>query len=653
MNNRVRILAVICGCALAHAACAVEPMPIGQARSAKLAKRMATIQGVVHTVITDSWDSKTTGPRFMIQNMPAQSDGDPKTSDGIFVVLDVDQPDDLSKELKDYVPRVGDEVVLQGKISIVQGIPRLSFASVKAIKRRGVDVEKELETAVARPPDDTEQAQLWWTERDGMRIRIQAGAQTIGPLKGWAGMPRGEIAMIAVNHPILQRKDPYTRRIFRPAHELGPDLPKTAGNGMVILSRPPFLKEGQERPTPRTFDRTSKDLTGGVRFEEGQPYVSLHEIPAFEDGAAPDAQQPPVSEVTVPALRVATMNIENLYDRTDDPFDDYDFNNKKGEPEDYVPKSDAEYRTRLAGLARAIAKDLNAPDVLMLQEIEDQDIFPRKEGQAFINNADGVPDVLADLIVEIQKQGSVTYCAGLDRTGADQRGITCGYLWRPDRVQIYKPAPDDPLLGADPQRAIATDNNLVFYGFGAAPVRSLNLATPSGGRVMSRGIQVLAVKPAESNGDVHPVYILNNHFKSQPTGFLKQRQHQSEFNAQLAKIMMEKDPEARVLIGGDLNTYPRPDDAMPEKPSDTLGPLYSAGLENLHNELLRRQPASAYTYVHQGTAQTLDQMFVTPALRKQLKDVRVLHINSDYTYTRETPWRGASDHDPVLATFAW
>ena len=65
--------------------------------------------------------------------------------------------------------------------------------------------------------------------------------------------------------------------------------------------------------------------------------------------------------------------------------------------------------------------------------------------------------------------------------------------------------------------------------------------------------------------------------------------------------------DARVLFGGDLNVFPRPDDPFAPGdalfPSDQLGPLYDeAGMDNLWDELRRRAPASAYTYVFEGQA---------------------------------------------------
>jgi hypothetical protein len=113
------------------------------------------------------------------------------------------------------------------------------------------------------------------------------------------------------------------------------------------------------------------------------------------------------------------------------------------------------------------------------------------------------------------------------------------------------------------------------------------------------------------------------------------------------------------VMGGDLNVYPRPDDpfAPVGQPgaSDQLGSLYhpSLGLKNLWEVLLGQAPEAAYSYVYLGQAQTLDQMFVNPAMLADLDEFRIAHINSDFPadYPGDIA-RGTSDHDPNVATFS-
>jgi hypothetical protein len=111
-----------------------------------------------------------------------------------------------------------------------------------------------------------------------------------------------------------------------------------------------------------------------------------------------------------------------------------------------------------------------------------------------------------------------------------------------------------------------------------------------------------------------------------------------------------------VIVGGDLNVFPRPDDpfapGQPLFPSDQLGPLYEAGLTGLWERLVAEAPASAYSYGFQGQAQTLDQIFVNPTQLADLVQVRTAHINADWPAEHDGDGpRGVSDHDPSVARF--
>ena len=132
-----------------------------------------------------------------------------------------------------------------------------------------------------------------------------------------------------------------------------------------------------------------------------------------------------------------------------------------------------------------------------------------------------------------------------------------------------------------------------------------------------------------------------------------QRTEQAAYGAAIVAAIESARPHARVVYGGDLNVFPRPDDPIAtsdtDTPSDQLKPLYDLGLHNLWQDLAAQVPGSAYSYVFQGQAQTLDHMFVNAALHADLVQVRTAHINADWAAEHDGDGsRGASDHDPQI-----
>ena len=105
------------------------------------------------------------------------------------------------------------------------------------------------------------------------------------------------------------------------------------------------------------------------------------------------------------------------------------------------------------------------------------------------------------------------------------------------------------------------------------------------------------------------------------------------------------DPD--VLVVGDFNAHSR---------EDPLEDLRAGGLVHL-----TRDPGGqpTWSYVHQGWSATLDHAFATGALAARVSGVAHWHVNADESplleYSQEartgatpgTPWR-ASDHDPLL-----
>ncbi|NUT54628.1 MAG: hypothetical protein HOQ03_01420, partial [Thermoleophilia bacterium] len=348
----------------------------------------------------------------------------------------------------------------------------------------------------------------------------------------------------------------------------------------------------------------------------------------------------------------------------DDPFDGCDFTGNAGcpgvnPPFDYVPASDAVYQERLGLIAEQIVGDLHAPDVVLVQEAEDQDICTVAAGAlacGAANNADGKPDTLQELALRIEQQSGIAYDAAFDRDGSDDRGIVAALMYRTDRVELLPATADDPVLGSTPDFTYRSGANA--YNADVQNPKALNAPLPAdvtgsrdGNEVYTRDPQVGLFRiwrTAVGAGAWVDVYAISNHFSSTPDSRVNQRREQAADRAEIVQAT----GSSRVVAGGDFNVFPRPDDPLVPA-SDQLGPLYAKGLLNLWDTMVAEVPAAAYSYVFVGMAQTLDGQFVTPTLHDELAQSRVAHVNADFA--ADFPGdgaRGLSDHDPMSSRFA-
>ena len=114
----------------------------------------------------------------------------------------------------------------------------------------------------------------------------------------------------------------------------------------------------------------------------------------------------------------------------------------------------------------------------------------------------------------------------------------------------------------------------------------------------------------------------------------KQRHAQAEIVHHFAADLLACDPQAAIVLLGDLNDVPG---------SKTLKLLKGEAFHSLLEDLPRGQ---AYTRRHGGQPQALDHILVSPVLRRGAT-ARIPHSNSDAAPGEPEP---ASDHDPVAAT---
>lgn len=640
-----------------------------------------TIQGVIYQKTLARTSSGGSNYGFFIQNTAATADADPATSDGLFVFHSTFTTlRRLDGTL--YTPRVGDEVILRGRVVEFFSLTQLSNPRLVQLVRAGVDLAAELPAAEAAPPDDLTEAGRYWERHEGMRLRVPANSTVLGGRNVFPSTADGEVWVARPDSTIAQRVDPYTRRAFRDPHPLDnqPQPLFDDGNGYRIVLGSLGIKAAANDNTAliapaRTFDRLQGAPDGGLYFSFGKYQIMIGQQLQLAAGPDPSRNAPPAAFDRAHEYSLATFNVENLYDHRDDPFDGCDAAGNAGcpgvrPPFDYVPASQAAYEARLEELARQIVGDLHSPDIILVQEAEDQDICLVTLGALVCgttDDADGKPDTLQELTTAVARRGGPTYQAVYDRDGADDRGIVSAFLYRTDRVELLPASATDPVLGATP--AVSYRGAALPYNGDIQNPKALNAALPSdvdrstgtdGSDVFTRAPQVgrfRVWRDAMGASVFVDLYVISNHFSSGPETRVGQRREQAAYNAAIAAALQAADPAARVVAGGDLNVFPRPDDPFrPGQvgyPSDQLAPLYNQGLTNLWDVLAAEAPASAYSYVFQGQAQTLDHLFVTTSQRAELVTMRAAHINADWPADDEGDGpRGTSDHDPQVARFS-
>jgi hypothetical protein len=662
---------------------------------------------------------------FFLQERAAATDGDPRSSDGIFLfnggftTLRTELEGPARQQVGGNWPvTVGDEIVLRGLVGQFFGMTQFSGSSsfVWDLTATGLPVEETVEIREIDPPDEAGDSLRYHRRHLGMQLRVPAGSLVVGGRDVFGGTD-AEVWAIRGDHPVAGRADPYARRVFRDVHPLD-NQPGTGfddGNGYRFVLGSFGVKGATGDPDAvlapaKTFDTITESNRGGVYLSFGKFTVNVVDQLALDTGGADPADNAPVGPADrARELSVAGYNVENLYDFRDSPNSGCDFAGNPGcfaegesvtPPFDYVPGSDAEHQARLARMAAQIRLDLHSPDIVLVQETEAQDVcrvspqWTPETGAGLgagrlecdlVNpgagntGTDGRPDSLHELALVIAEQGGPGYDVAADLDSGDLRGITTAYLFRTDRVELPAPDPDHPVLGSDPQ-----------LGYPGAPLpfttevsnpKALNAELPEevaatctgsgptecdGLNVFSRPAQVAQLRVWRAGVGTSTwtdLWLVNNHFSSGPDNRVRQRTEQAAYNARIAATLLAAEPDARVLVGGDLNVFPRPDDPYPPGtpipgigvgPSDQLRPLYESPLTNLYERLVAEQPAAAYSFGFQGQAQTLDQLWTSPALRDRVVEVGSAKINVDWpadaagepsAYGRF----GVSDHDPQLA----
>jgi predicted extracellular nuclease len=275
---------------------------------------------------------------------------------------------------------------------------------------------------------------------------------------------------------------------------------------------------------------------------------------------------------------------------------------------------------------------LGSPDIIAVQEVQDNS-GPEDDGTVRSDVT------LSRLVRAIEVAGGVSYdVRSIDpEDGADggQPGanIRNAFLFNPRRVGF----PDRGERGEEAEAMIAGSS---FTGSnpGLIAAHDPAFARREDGRGGSR-------KPliGEFRFAGRSLYLVNLHLVSKggDDPFFGRRQPpraastdhrlaQAEAVARFVDRLLEGNPEAQVVVLGDLNDF---EDSIP------IRALEEIGLEDLIKRLPRDD---RYSYVYQGSSQVLDHILISPALAGGA-EVDAVHCNAEFPSARRS-----SDHDPVV-----
>lgn len=358
-------------------------------------------------------------------------------------------------------------------------------------------------------------------------------------------------------------------------------------------------------PKIRVGDHSTQPIIGIIGYDFGNYRIMPTEKLVFEPGEAVDKLlDTPEISLTKEQISVASFNVLNL-SYTEDP-------------------------ERVNEIAAMISQTLASPDILILQEIMDDD--GRMDSQT--TSADKNLGALCDAI---KRSGGAEYLwFNIDPTRNADGGVNGGnirvvILYRLDRGLKFLSAP-----------AGSAENEVGLRGQGDQLVLDHNpgLIWPNNSAFRQSRKPIIA----QFQFNDQNFFVIGLHLNSkgpdgplygdeQPPNLVSEKQRIAQAKAVngFVQDILELDPNARILVAGDLNDFPW---------TEAVSTLKGNQLTNLFDTIA---PELWFTYIHDGNGQVLDQILVSDAFLRQVREFMVLNVNSVMLAKEQV-----SDHDPIL-----
>jgi uncharacterized protein len=567
---------------------------------------------------------------FFLQTPDDKVDGNPQTSEGIYVYTKSEPTGEAS---------IGNLISVTGIVTEFKKKTEPDSLTITEISMyKDKDIIKVISKTVALPKpivlsaDDFKSNKIDQLERyEGMRVTI-AEMTVVAPTNGRVNEKTGASESDGTFYGVL-------KGISRPFREIGYDIydytfstdkeretikkdtPKIA----VFDHNPERIRiESSAQLGAQPIDVTAyseiKNLTGVVHYA-----YRAYSILVDADNKPLISNRVKATPLTAPNDRqfsIAATNVERLFDDEDDP-------NIK---EPLI--TSAGFEKRLKKVSLAVRSYLQTPDVVAVVEMENLAVLKKLADR--INKdaeADGKPNPKYEAyLVE----------------GNDIGGIDSGFLVKSSRVEVL----ETKQFGKDEKFENPVSKDDV----------SLNDRPP----FMLRA----AIKDPKTNQPVEFTIIVNhlkslrgyNDEKDAPFVRLKKKL-QAEFLAKFVAERLKTNPNERIALVGDFNAFQFNDGI-----TDIIGtlkgtPVGKDSVLNASEDLLNPdltdlvdliKSNQQYSYSFDGNAQILDHFLVSPALKKHLAGFGYARINADFPEiyrNDETRVERFSDHDAAIGYF--
>jgi predicted extracellular nuclease len=512
-------------------------------------------------------------------------DGDDATSDGIFVFTGSSPGVDVGDVLE--VAGTVSEFTPGGASTGNQSTTQISSPSI-TVTDSGAEITPTVIGASGRnlPTEGVESGVAFFESLEGMLVTAE------------------DVSAIA---PTTRFGELYT------AVNQGAGATNLTPNGGIAISEDDF------NPERLQIDPDSTVSPGGIPdgIETGALIGDVTGVIGFAFG---NYELIPTEEVTVAVASSITPDVTSIVSG-DDVLTVASYNVLNLDPNDSDGDSDVA-NGRFDTIAAQIVNNLNTPDIIGLQEIQDGS---GSDDDGTVSAA----ETLQLLVDAIAAAGGPTYAFADntfigDGTNGGQPGgnIRTAFLYNPDRVTLdslesiqfadQQTNPDNPFFGS----RLPLVGNFLFNGELVTLIN--NHFTSKGGSAPIMGVS-------------QPFEALQN--DPSINGNVDERSAQAQAVADFVASLLGSDPNANIAVLGDLNEF---------QFAQALAVLL-ADLNDLSSLI---PEGERYSFIFDGNSQQLDHIFASDALFDgALFDI--VNTNVDFSLSDSR----ASDHDPVLAAF--